>query len=151
MELTFEDLIFVPSGSASSSRSTSPDSRQDAADSCIPSSYCEPSPLRQEREGRSSRRSQKEQPTLPCDSPYHISCPGSAHRKKRKSASSKFYVDPVTGVGKCSDPDCTWGYAGGDYVVTDLRGYAFNADGDPIMYLLPNTQAWKHVRLSSRR
>lgn len=45
----------------------------------------------------------------------------------------------------------TWGYVDGDYIITDLRGFAYSADGDPIMYLLPDGSTWKHVRLSSRR
>jgi len=86
---------------------------------------------------------------IPCDAAHYLPCPGAAHRNKRKS-SSKFYVDPSNKVGKCDDPNCTWGYIDGDYIITDLRGYAYSAEGDPIMYLLPDASTWKHVRLSRR-
>ncbi|KAG8897726.1 hypothetical protein FRB99_007968 [Tulasnella sp. 403] len=102
------------------------------ANTFLPASYYDPSLL--------SRRSG--------DDPRHYHpCPGAAHRHKRKAP--KIYVDPQTRVGKCDDPNCTWGYIDGDYIITDLKGYAYSAQGDPVMYLLTDGRTWKHVRLSS--
>ncbi|KAG8985595.1 hypothetical protein FRB90_004596 [Tulasnella sp. 427] len=157
MELTFEDLIFVPS--ASSSRSSSADSRQGSQnyDSITPMSYCDPSPLSSLR-GRDARP--KRQKLLPpcrtVDEQDHtgmhcVRCPGAAHRTPHGKKTRKFYVDAVSRVGKCSDPDCTWGYVDGEFIITDLRGYAYSAEGDPVMYMLPDGATWKHVKLSSAR
>ncbi|KAG8939500.1 hypothetical protein FRC04_006253 [Tulasnella sp. 424] len=169
MELTFEDLIFVVP-SASSSRSSSADSREgyqagDNYDSITPMSYSDPSPLSSLR-GRDTRPKRQQPshrllpPTLPAcrtvdeqDSGelYCVRCPGAAHRSRHGKKTRKFQVDPVSRVGKCSDPDCTWGYVDGEFIITDLRGYAYSAEGDPVMYMLPDGATWKHVKLSSAR
>lgn len=148
-------------------------------------SYCDPSPLSSLR-GRDTRPKRQQSshrllpPTLPpCRTVdeqdhselYCVRCPGAAHRSRQGKKTRKFYVDPASRVGKCSDPDCTspsfsslhllvlifrvhsgtWGYVDGEFIITDLRGYAYSAEGDPVMYMLPDGATWKHVRLSSAR
>jgi len=150
MELTFEDLMFVPSPSSSPSSSVDGHS---LPTTYMPMSYREPSPLdrRPARHTHTHTPSPKKAPKSSADAADFLPCPGAAHRKKSRSA-AQFYVDPASGVGKCHDPDCTWGYIDGDYIITDLRGYAYSAaGGDPVYYMLPNGGTWKHVRLSSRR
>ncbi|KAG8999748.1 hypothetical protein FRB93_013120 [Tulasnella sp. JGI-2019a] len=171
LDLDFEDLLFDPSSSSSrssspSSSSTSPPlstpigirrSREESKfDSFEPSSYREPTRMSR----RQTRTSNESAPTpipapptnviqlspAPCRN--HVVCPGAAHRYESQEEAS-FFVDPRSGVGKCCNSDCTWGFINGEFIVTDLKGFAYSSQAQPVMFL--DGRMYKHVRLIQRR
>ncbi|KAG8852960.1 hypothetical protein FRB96_008479 [Tulasnella sp. 330] len=163
LDLDFEDLLFEPSSSRSSSRSSSSSSsstpvgirrsREESMFDCFePASYREPS-----RVGRQQTRAvnppiPSPQPNViqlsPAPCPNHVVCPGAAHRYDSQEEAS-FFVDPRSGVGKCCNSDCTWGFVNGEFIVTDLKGFAYSSRGQPVTYL--DRGMYKHIRLVPQR
>ncbi|KAG8922660.1 hypothetical protein FRC03_010508 [Tulasnella sp. 419] len=147
MEFTFEDMLFVDSSPSSSLGSNKSPELQTK-----PYTFASSPSDDEERVGRRETRSQyndvHHRHTMYTYNThgYYQSCPGAAHRGR---APCKFYVDPRTGAGKCHDPDCTWGFFNGTFIITDLKGYAYTSRGEPITFLLNDGYTRRHVRLAA--